>query len=103
MGRVLLTIKYKYTDIVLTNGVKVSAAGVTVRDGKVIKIEKGSAVIGEVKTDEVFGEVNNGFTFSVNEQRDGTIVFNTNDVPGDINGQSIAQEFISYVEQDLNS
>lgn len=102
MVGVLVSANYKYTDVQLASGAKVTATGVTIKDGKVIRVDNGNVTFGEDKGENVFGEQDNVFHFSVHNNG-GKLVYNTDNVPADINGQNIAEEFVSYVEQDLNS
>lgn len=101
MVGVLVSANYKYTNIELSNGIKVTATGVTIKDGKVIRVDNGNVTIGESNNDNnVFGEPNNAFNFSVYSNGD-KLIYSTNNVPSDINGQDIAEEFVSFVEADL--
>lgn len=101
MVGVLVSANYKYTNIELSNGIKVTATGVTIKDGKVIRVDNGNVTIGESNNDNnVFGEPNNVFNFSVYSNGD-KLIYSTNNVPSYINGQNIAEEFVSFVEADL--
>lgn len=102
MVGVLVSANYKYTDIELSNGVKVTATGVTIKEGKVVRIDNGNVSIGEGNAENVFGEPNNMFNFSV-YNNGSKLVYNTNNVPADINGQDIAEEFVAFAEADLKA
>lgn len=102
MVGVLVSANYKYTDVELASGAKVTATGVTIKDGKVIRVDNGNVTIGESNDNNVFGEPNNVFHFSVYSNGD-KLIYSTNNVPADINGQNIAEEFIAFVEADLKA
>lgn len=103
MVGVLVSANYKYTDVQLSNGIKVTATGVTIKDGKVIRVDNGNVTIGEKDANDGFGMMNpNGFTFSAYTS-EGKLKYSTSDVPSDFNGQNIAEEFVAFVEADLKA
>ena len=93
MVGVLVSANYKYTDVQLASGVKVSATGVTVKDGKVVRVDNGNVFIGE-------DDNRQEFNFSIYSNGD-KLSYSTNSVPSDYNGQDIAEEFVAFVENDL--
>lgn len=94
MVGVLVSANYKYTDVVLASGLKVTATGATIKDGKVININNAIVIEGE-------DENRREFNFSVLANDRGELVYNTNNVPADINGQNVAEEFVAFVEADV--
>lgn len=97
MVGVLVSANYKYTDVELASGAKVTAIGVTIKNGKVARIDNGYVIVGE---DE------NRKEFSFSAYSDGNpaeLSYSTNSVPGTINGQDIAEEFVAFVEADYLS
>lgn len=102
MVGVIVSANYKYTDVQLASGAKVTATGVTIKDGKVIRVDNGNVTIGEVEKNEGFGIYGNTFNFSVYSNGD-KLIYSTNNVPADINGQNIAEEFVAFVEADLKA
>lgn len=95
MVGVLVSANYKYTDVQLASGAKVTATGVTIKDGKVIRVDNGNVTFGESND-------NNEFHFSVYSSG-GKLIYSTDNVPADINGQDIAEEFVAFVETDLEA
>lgn len=100
MVGVLVSANYKYTDVQLVSGAKVTATGVTIKDGKVIRVDNGNVTIGEVEPNDGFDMDQNTFSFSVYSNGD-KFSYSTNNVPADYNGQDIAAEFVAFVETDL--
>ena len=95
MVGVLVSANYKYTDVQLASGAKVTATGVTIKDGKVIRVDNGNVTFGESND-------NNEFHFSVYSSG-GKLIYSTDNVPADINGQDIAEEFVAFVKTDLEA
>lgn len=82
---------YKYENVELTNGVKVSATEVTVQNREVVTLQGGSATV-DGKT----------FSFSIyNYGINGEKTYNLNNVPTDVDGQEIVKEFVVFVETDI--
>lgn len=94
MVGVLVSANYKYTDVQLASGAKVTATDVTIKDGKVTRIENAKVIIGEDENQQEF-------SFNVySGGRTGILVYSTSNVPSGINGQNVAEEFVAYVEAD---
>lgn len=93
MVGILVSANYKYKDVKLASGVTVSATGVTIKDGKVVRVENGVVTIGE-------DENRKEFTFSVYGDAE-NLTYSTSSVPSDYNGQDIAEEFVAFVETDI--
>ena len=82
---------YKYENVELSNGVKVSAYEVTVQDGEVVTVSNGNVVVNDKQ-----------FSFSIyNYGINGEKTYNLNNVPADIDGQEIVKEFVVFVETDI--
>lgn len=82
---------YKYENVELSNGVKVSATEVTVQNGEVATVQGGNATV-DGKT----------FSFSIyNYGINGEKTYNLNNVPADVDGQEIVKEFVVFVETDI--
>ncbi len=87
----LINRNYKYTDVELVSGAKVTANMVTVENDKVVRIENGNVTID-----------NKTFNFSIyNYGANGEITYNLNNVPASVNGQAIVKEFVDFVESDI--
>ena len=82
---------YKYENVELASGAKVTAYEVTVQDGKVSNVNNGNVSV-EGKT----------FSFSIyNYGINGEKTYNLNNVPANVDGQSIVKEFVLFVENDI--
>lgn len=91
MVGVLINRNYKYTDVELVSGAKVTANMVTVENGKVVRVENGNVTID-----------NKTFNFSIyNYGMNGDITYNLNNVPASVDGQKIVKEFVDFVENDI--
>lgn len=91
MVGVLINRNYKYIDVELVSGAKVTANMVTVENGKVVRVENGNVTID-----------NKTFNFSIyNYGMNGDITYNLNNVPASVNGQAIVKEFVDFVEKDV--
>lgn len=86
---------YKYEDVVLASGAKVTANEVTVQEGKVVNIPNGMATV-------KVGENDRSFNFSIyNYGPNGERTYNTNNVPEGVSGEAIVKEFVDFVEKDV--
>lgn len=86
---------YKYDSVTLSNGEIVTASEVYVVNGKVHQIMNGIVTV----NDKIFN-------FSVYPRINGEIkelTYNINSVPQDLDGRSIINQFISFVEEDVNN
>ena len=93
MVGVLLNCNYKYENAVLDSGAKVSASEVTIKDGKVDRINNGSVTVSE-----------GTFSFSIyNYGPDGKKTYNLSNVPENVDGQDVVKEFVEFVEEDVLS
>lgn len=91
MVGILINKNYRYEDATLNSGAKVSASQVTIKDGKVDRVENGNVTINE-KT----------FGFSVyNYGFNGEKTYNYNSVPEGMNPAAYVDEFIAFVEADM--
>jgi hypothetical protein len=91
MVGVLINRNYKYTDVELVSGAKVTANMVTVENGKVVRVENGNVTID-----------NKTFNFSIyNYGMNGDITYNLNNVPANVDGQALVKEFVDFVEKDV--
>lgn len=87
---------YKYENVELSSGVVVTAQEVHIVEGKVMNINSGFA--------KVDGKQ---FNFSINPYYGGMpegnreITYNLNNVPQGIDGQAILEEFVNFVEADI--
>ena len=93
MVGILINENYKYEDIVLDSGAKVSANQVTIQSKKVARVENGQVQVKE-----------GNFNFSIyNYGVDGKKTYNLNNVPENVDGQAIVREFVDFVEEDVLS
>ena len=93
MVGILINENYKYENVVLEGGEKVSANQVTIQDKKVARIENGQVQVAE-----------GNFNFSIyNYGVDGKKTYNLNNVPENVDGQAIVKEFVDFVEEDVLS
>lgn len=94
VGEIVKTV-YKYNEVVLTSGAKVTANEVTIQDGKVVNIPNGVATV-EVN------EQMRSFNFSIYSYGvNGEVTYNLNNVPASVDGQAIVKEFVDFVEKDV--
>ena len=91
MVGILINSNYKYDNVVLESGAKVSASEVTIKDKKVDRISSGNVTVTE-----------GSFSFSIyNYGPDGKKTYNLNNVPENVDGQAIVKEFVEFVEADM--
>ena len=91
MVGILIDENYKYENVVLEGGEKVTANKVTIQEGKVVRIENGSVTVKD-------GEVTKNFNFSIyNYGVNGEKTYNLNNVPEGVDGQAIVKEFVDFV------
>ena len=91
MKGILVKTIYKYEDVELVSGAKVTAYEVTIQDNKVANIQNGNVTID-----------NKNFNFSIyNYGINGDKTYNLNNVPANVDGQAIVREFVTYVENDI--
>lgn len=82
---------YRYDNVELKSGAIVSAYDVTVQDGKVTSVSNGNATVDD-----------KNFNFSIYSYGiNGEKTYNLNNVPADIDGQQIVNEFVEFVENDI--
>lgn len=87
----LINSNYKYEDIVLASGAKVTANMVTIENNKVVRVENSNVSV-----------EGGSFNFSIyNYGVDGKKTYNLNNVPENVDGQTIVKEFIEFVENDI--
>lgn len=97
MVGILIDENYKYENVVLEGGEKVTANKVTIQEGKVVRVENGNVTIKEE-------EKTQNFTFSIyNYGVDGKKTYNLSNVPENVDGQAIVKEFVDFVENDVVS
>lgn len=97
MVGILINKNYKYEDVVLESGAKVTAHNVTIQDEKVARVENGNVSIES-------GKDMLSFSFSIyNYGPDGKKTYNLNNVPENVDGQKIVKEFVDFVENDVVS
>ena len=97
MVGILIDENYKYENVVLEGGEKVTANNVTIQEGKVVRVENGNVTIKEE-------EKTQNFTFSIyNYGVDGRKTYNLSNVPENVDGQAIVKEFVDFVENDVVS
>lgn len=82
---------YKYDNVELKSGAIVSAYDVTVQDGKVTSVSNGNATV----DDKIFNF--SIYSYGINGEK----TYNLNNVPADIDGQQIVNEFVEFVENDI--
>lgn len=82
---------YKYENVGLSNGVKVSASEVIIQNKEVINVQNGNVTVD-----------GKSFSFSIyNYGINGEKTYNLNNVPADVDGQEIVKEFVQFVESDI--
>lgn len=97
MVGILINSNYKYANVVLESGAKVSAHQVTIQNNEVARIESGNVQISKD------GQTSS-FTFAIyNYGEDGRKTYNLNNVPENVDGQAIVKEFVEFVESDVLS
>jgi len=97
MVGILINSNYKYENVVLEGGEKVSANQVTVEKDKVARVEGGNVTIKD-------GDNTLSFSFSIyNYGVDGRKTYNLSGVPEGVDGQAIVKEFVEFVENDIVS
>lgn len=94
VGQLIKTI-YKYENVELSSGAKVTANEVTIQDGKVVTIPNGNVTV-------KVSEVDRSFNFSIyNYGVNGEKTYNLNSVPEGVDGQAIVKAFVEFVENDI--
>ena len=92
MVGILINKNYKYENVELESGAKVSAYQVTIEKGEVVRIENANVEVKE----------KGNFNFSIyNYGVNGQKTYNLNGVPESVDGQSIVKEFVDFVEADI--
>ena len=95
MVGILINENYKYENVVLGSGAKVTAHQVTIEKDEVVRVESGNVTIEN-------GDKKLSFTFSIyNYGVDGRKTYNLNGVPENVDGQAIVKEFVAFVEADF--
>ena len=91
----LINKTYKYTDVALASGAKVTANNVVTKDDKVEIVDSGNVTV-------KVGEMLRSFSFSIyNYGINGEKTYNLNNVPEGVDGQAIVKEFVDFVEKDI--
>lgn len=80
---------YRYENAELTSA-KIFADRVTLKENKVVRIDNARAY---VENDE--------FYFSVYDKGQGSLAYNINNVPANVDAMAIVTEFIAFVEADV--
>ena len=94
VGKLIKTI-YKYDNVELVSGAKVTANEVTTQEGKVVSVPNGNVTV-------KVGEMLRSFSFSIyNYGINGEKTYNLNSVPEGVDGQAIVKEFVDFVEADI--
>lgn len=97
MVGILINSNYKYENVVLEGGEKVTANQVTVEKDKVARVEGGNVAIKD-------GDNSLSFSFSIyNYGVDGRKTYNLSGVLEGVDGQAIVKEFVEFVENDIVS
>jgi hypothetical protein len=92
MVGILVNSVYKYENVTLASGAKVTAHSVTIQKDEVVRVENGNVTL----------DNNNTFSFSIyNYGMDGKKTYNLNSVPENVDGQAIVKEFVDFVEADV--
>ena len=97
MVGILINSNYKYENVVLKGGEKVSANQVTVENYKVARVEGGNVIIKD-------GDNTLSFSFSIyNYGVNSRKTYNLSGVPEGVDGQAIIEKFVEFVENDIVS
>lgn len=94
VGQLIKTI-YKYENVELSSGAKVTADEVTTQDGKVVTIPNGNVNVKVNDTERTFNF--SIYNYGVNGEK----TYNLNSVPEGVDGQAIVKEFVEFVEDDI--
>lgn len=96
MVGILIDENYKYENVVLEGGEKVTANKVTIQEGKVVRLENGFV---EVQVDS---KTTRSFNFSINNYGiNGEKTYSTSNVPEGVSAEAIVKEFVEFVEADI--
>ena len=91
---ILISENYKYENVVLESGAKVTSPNVLIQNGKVSRVDNANVNLGE----------QGNFSFSINNYGvDGGKTHSTSGVPEGVSAEAIMKEFVDFVEQDITA
>lgn len=91
MRGILIEQSYKYENLTLSNGEIINCSSVTLKKGKVVHSNNVNVKVNE----------NDGFSFQLRNNNDGSPKADIYGVPAGIDAQAIINEFIVVVEADI--